>query len=86
MPKIGNKKKSRRFAESFTGAIFGVFIGEMARQMVQYDHVPIWRVLILITAALVGGFVIASSFLKSKYDSSSAQNKSHNDESASESD
>ncbi|MCM2372320.1 hypothetical protein [Aporhodopirellula aestuarii] len=66
MPKLTNKKKNRRFAESFTGAIFGVIIGEMARQMVQYDQVPIWRVLILTSAALVGGFVIASSIHSSR--------------------
>ncbi|WP_250929959.1 hypothetical protein [Aporhodopirellula aestuarii] len=83
---MNEKNKNRRFAESFTGAILGVIIGEMARQMVQYDHVPLWRVLILITAALVGGFAIAFSLRSSKQDSSPAQNKSHNNESASESD
>lgn len=56
--------QSRRKTEAAIGAIAGVCIGETARQMIQYDDVPWWRVVMFIVGALVGGGVIALTFFK----------------------
>jgi hypothetical protein len=60
------RPRNRQLTESVICAIAGGFIGEMARQMVQYDQVPIWRVLILVMSALFAGYVGAFSFLRSR--------------------
>lgn len=46
------------------GAIAGACIGEMARQLVAFDDVPVWRVLVLTTSALVVGNVIGYTAAK----------------------
>ena len=54
-----NTQNSRsKFRESLIGAAAGTGIGEMARQLVQYDHAAWWRVLMLIVIAIALGCVI----------------------------
>lgn len=51
--------------------VAGLGIGETARQMTQFDQVPLLRVLALIICAFVGGVAVAFGFIRSTPESKS---------------
>ena len=51
--------RKSRLAQSVVAAVAGGCIAEIARQMVEFDNVPVWRVLLLTASALsVGGMIV----------------------------